>query len=652
MSRYDTNERGTSPALSQIMNEFAKMPRDAFDETRTKDLDAPMFGIIPVECFQMFPNSEGYLRYDVQAILKNPTISRMFSNCKIELRTYKCKNSDLWEGWNNFVTRGRSGKVTKQIPYLRFQARNASDEKYYMTQLPYNPMHYLNVAPAMYFNNDLSFDGNTGIREYTTLQATDLLKSSNIGVKNFTSYFNGISALPFVMYTKIAKEFQNPNLLQDNPNWYPENENHDTILSYECSYASNACYGKETVFFKDTVDEITYDEEQPTNDEKSMPWLNVLYYKQRRGDYFNTASPFPDLLRGDVPTLDLLNASVDASAAIASPVQHFISMLGITADGKLGVPDFKFVSGDNDESKPLFKPDGDWWTLFARSADDMQTAQLITTTELQNLLKETFKKFGVANIKFSMNEWRRLATMTVFRERMARSDGSYNQMIMAQFRHNPNWHEHGVVYCGGSTQPVVFSEVVQQSESATTPLGTTAGRAFSNSTSREIYVKSDDYSIVMTVLCITPNTVYSQGVDRMWSELNQAEQYFPILNNLEPQAIKNKELFISGDVDIDEDVFAYQERFAHFKSRQDQVSGLMALPVSKVGKIGTYLFNRLFDDTPNFNWDFVEGQFTDNEDRVFSSLNQAPFILHISSNFKYIAPMPAVSQASDMGLSY
>ena len=120
MSRYDTNERGTSPALSQIMNEFAKMPRDAFDETRIKDFDVPMFGIVPVECFQMFPNSEGYLRYDVQAILKNPTISRMFSNCKIELRTYKCKNSDLWEGWNNFVTRGRSGKVTKQIPYLDY----------------------------------------------------------------------------------------------------------------------------------------------------------------------------------------------------------------------------------------------------------------------------------------------------------------------------------------------------------------------------------------------------------------------------------------------------------------------------------------------------------------------------------------------------
>lgn len=652
MSRYDTNERGTSPVLSQIMNEFAKMPRDAFDESRTKDLDVPMFGIIPVECFQMFPNSEGYLRYDVQAILKNPTISRMFSNCKIELRTYKCKNSDLWEGWNNFVTRGRSGKVTKSIPYLIPQ--KDVNNRTITSNFPYNPLHYLNICPADFYCNDLSFDNNHGFHNLSEvgIQPTDLLKTANYGIKPFSVFHKGISALPLVMYAKVAKEFQNPNLLQDNPNWYPENENHDLILSYECTKASNATYGKEEYFFSETHEDITYDEEQPTNDSKSMPWLNVLYFKQRRGDYFNTASPFPDLLRGDVPTLDLLNASVDASAALASPVQHFISMLGITADGKLGIPDFKFVSGDNDESKPLFKPDGDLWTLFARSADDMQTAQLITTNELQNLLKETFKKFGVANIKFSMNEWRRLATMTVFRERMARSDGSYNQMIMAQFRHNPNWHEHGVVYCGGSTQPVVFSEVVQQSESGTTPLGTTAGRAFSNSTSREIYVKSDDYSIFMTVLCITPNTVYSQGIDRMWSELNQAEQYFPILNNLEPQAILNKELFISGDNDIDNDVFAYQERFAHFKSRQDQVSGLMALPISKVGKIGTYLFNRLFDDTPNFNWDFVEGQFTDNEDRAFSSLNQAPFILHISSNFKYIAPMPAISQASDMGLSY
>lgn len=142
---------------------------------------------------------------------------------------------------------------------------------------------------------------------------------------------------------------------------------------------------------------------------------------------------------------------------------------------------------------------------------------------------------------------------------MARTDGSYNQMIQAQFQHNPNWHEHSVVYCGGSSQPIVFSEVVQTSEDNNSPLGTTGGRAVSSSGSKEIEVSADDYTIFMTVMTITPDDYYSQGIERMWSELTQSEQYFPILNNLEPQAIKNKELFLTGTDSDDDDIFNYQE---------------------------------------------------------------------------------------------
>ena len=155
MDRYETNQKGTSPALSAILNDFANMPRSPFDETRTKDLDVPFFGIIPIECFQMFPNSQGYLRYDIKALSKNPTIKRMLSNATIELRTYVCKNSDLWEGWNNFITRGRSGKVTKAIPSLNPE-NSVDGTHFYTSLLPYNPMHYLNIAPSVYYGTDLS----------------------------------------------------------------------------------------------------------------------------------------------------------------------------------------------------------------------------------------------------------------------------------------------------------------------------------------------------------------------------------------------------------------------------------------------------------------------------------------------------------------
>lgn len=251
-----------------------------------------------------------------------------------------------------------------------------------------------------------------------------------------------------------------------------------------------------------------------------------------------------------------------------------------------------------------------------------------------------------------MRQWRQLATMTVMRERMALTDGSYNELIKAMFGHNPQYHSHDVVYCGGDTQPIVFSEVINTSASDSNPLGETGGRAFTSQNGKTIHVTSDDFGMFMTVLVVTGDEVYSQGVNRMFSRLENSEQYFPILNNLSPDATLNRELYVSGDDTVDNDVFNYQERFAYYKSRQNRVSGLMALPISKVGDVGAYLQNRLFSSTPNFNQEFSYGKLTDNEKLLFTSTNQAEFVAVVGCQMKYIAPIPEDSRPSDMGVSY
>lgn len=631
MNRYETNSKGTAPALSALLNKFADMPRSAFDETRRKVFDAFPYGIIPVECFLMFPNSDMYVKYDISAITKNPTIRRILSSMNIETRTYVCKCSDLWEGWNNFITRGRSGNVNLSIPKLKYSHTVSGHER--TTSLPYNPYSYLNIAPPVFFDNSQSVVGNKGFNFITN--KTELVSTYIDNTNIDSSVLGNSSALPAVMYCKIAKEYQNSNLLQNNPYWYPENENHDLILPYNATDCKTACYDYPNVNFYDTVDGVVLSSPYPTNDKTSMPWLNFLYNRQRKGNYFNTGSPFPDLIRGDVPTLDVLSGNVDFTNAILDNTSAYLeAFVGVDlGTNKLG-------AGTGIKNKAP-------WDSVSGNTNYPD----IENYNNQNLLT-ALNKNTVKNIKFSMSEWRRLATMTVFKERMARTDGSYNQMIQAQFQHNPKWHEHSVKYCGGSSQPIVFSEVVQTSENGTTPLGTTGGRAVSSSGNNEISIHVDDYSIMMTVLTITPDDYYSQGIDRMWSELTQAEQYFPILNNLNPQAIKNKELYISGNNATDEDVFNYQELFSHFKSRQNQVSGLMALPISKVGDTGAYIFNRLFNSTPNFNYAFVTGTMTSNEELVFSSTAQAQFIMSVVSQMKYVSPMPAITQPSDMGLSY
>lgn len=656
MNRFDTNTKGTSPALSQLQNDWQKMPRSSFDLTRRKTFDAYPFAIIPFECGVLFPNTDVNVSYDLSIITKNPTIRRMLSSVSAEISVYKVNNNDCWEGWNNFVTRGRSGNVSLEIPHLDWKLGTAGST----TAIPYNPAHYLNIAPAVFYSNSETnkwdFAKNTGLQSTEDLQVSGLTGISTLSALAVSEAMK-ISALPFVFYAKIAKEFQNANLLQDNSAWYPVNENHDLLLPYASSGTAVTCASYDSPQRAFTSSDYL----QPTNDSNSAPWLNVLFYKMRRGDYFNTGSPFPDLLRGDVPTLDfMLNATVDAKGATSYPYNGNLMsrFLGIDQQGNLALVQNLFLRGQVGQyaffgNERLNSLDGDYNGLIA-GAGTLQSNQELRSDFPNDLVTALNKiKVDVSGLTISMNEWRKLAVETAFRERLARTDGSYNKMIEAMFGHNPRWHNHDVTYCGGSTQQIVFSEVVQTSaDNNASPLGTTAGRAVSAQQNGTIRIHSDDFGMYMAVLTLTPDTYYSQGVDRQFAELTESEMYFPIRNNLAPQATLNRELYVSGTDSDDMDVFNYQERYAHFKSRQNQISGMMSLPISQVGDVGAYVMNRLFIGVPQFNQQFVQGDLTDNEDLVFASTTQAQFVCTVISRMHLTGPLPAISHPADMGISY
>lgn len=635
--RYGTNSSNTSKYMSDLLNEFNKMPRGAFNETRRKIQDVDVYAIHPIECFEMLPNSDAYLQYDIQMISKNPTVKRLLSSMNVELRVYKIDYNDTWEGWNNFITKGRSGKVSKTIPYVDLSLGTET----HTTSLPYNPMFSISLAPSVFLAEDtdgkkFTVDYNKGVQPVSGLQSSGLTGIDTLA-KLLSSDSMKISALPFVMYNKICKKYQSPNLLQDNPHWYPENENHDNILPYSVDGAvTTSDYYNPTKAFVPGTSIVEPSAQTDGTTYESYPWLNVLQYSQRKGDYFNTGSPFPDLIRGDIPTLQVLNASLNWADALASGFSQPASLIGMNLNSGL----FGLVHNFSTTSYNV--------GLFAESNEANSNFGISDSDKF----RETLSKVTVSGIEFSMRQWRYLATMTVMRERMALTDGSYNELIKAMFGHNPQWHNHDVQYCGGTRQPIVFTEVVNTTESDSAPLGDTAGRAVTSQQGNQIHVHSDDFGMFMTVLVITPDEYYSQGVDKMFNRLNNAEQYFPILNNLSPDATKNEELFVSGNNTSDKDVFNYQERFAYYKSRRNQVSGLMALPISKVGDIGAYLQNRLFSSTPNFNAEFNIGHLTDNEKAIFASTNQAQFCAVIGSHMTFVGPIPEDSRPSDMGISY
>lgn len=649
--RYGTNSTNTSKYMKDLLNDFVKMPKGVFNLNRRKIQDVRPYAITPIESWEMLPNSDVYLKYDISMLTKVPTLKRLLSGMKAELRVYKVNYNDCWEGWNNFITKGRSGKVEKSIPYVDLSL--GSDDV--TTSLPYNPMESLRHAPTVFLAtggtgdiNKFTFDYNVGVKAVSTLQSSGKTGISTLATLKASTAMR-VNALPYVLYNKICKEYQNSNLLQNNPHWYPENENHDQILPYSATGAvTTSDYDNPTKAFVNGTSVAEINAVNSGTDEapvyESYPWLNVTQYAQRKGDYFNTGSPFPDLIRGDIPTIEAIGAQLTSDQITKLTGGRFNTL--------------NIFSANSSSSGAVGIGNAGQTTVFnsATSAQAVvDTAHTRLTNELNSkFIDPTFKLSdkSVKGISFSMAQWRYLATMTALRERLALTDGSYNELIKAMFGHNPRWHNHNAIYCGGTSQPIVFNEVVNTAESESAPLGDIAGRAVSASNHDIIHVHSDDYGCFMTVLVITPDEYYSQGADKMWTRLENAEQYMPILNNLSPDATKNKELYISGDNTVDEDVFNHQERFAYYKSRRNEVSGLLGLAISKIGDAGAWVIQRLFGSTPDFNAEFNRGVMTDNEKAVFATVNQAEFNVVIGSNMRFIAPIPEDSRPSDMGISY
>ena len=500
MTRYGNNLKNTADYVEELLSEYVKVPRTPFDNRNRIILDTTPNAIVPFDIWEMLPNSDAYLDYDLSIISKIPTVKRLLSGMTAEVRVYKVNYNDCWEGWNNFVTKGRSGKVSKSIPYVDWTLGNDNVS----TCLPYNPYSYLGIAPACFIASNteqypvrrFSFVDNsklitTGNYDSTTLTGIDTI------AKLKASTAMRVSALPAVFYNKIVKQFINANLLQDNPHWYPENENHDMLLPYSVSGAvTTSDFDNPTKEWVTSSSGTSFESRANPSVEKSVlddsyvsyPWLNMLQYADRKADYFTTGSPFPDLIRGDIPTIQMLNAKVDFTDSVISGKTPStgarfdpLSILGTYTDSETGESFLgHYFAGINKNPTGLyaFSPTTNF-NSFQKPDDSYGTVEPNQTFEPK--LLSALNKATLQGLEFSMNQWRYLATLTVMRERLALTDGSYNELIKSMFGHNPKWHNHEPQYCGGFTQPLVFSEVVNTAESDSAPLGDTAGRAVSAS---------------------------------------------------------------------------------------------------------------------------------------------------------------------------
>jgi len=157
-------------------------------------------------------------------------------------------------------------------------------------------------------------------------------------------------------------------------------------------------------------------------------------------------------------------------------------------------------------------------------------------------------------------------------------------------------------FLGGATSPVKISEVLQTSDAAAedTPQGNMAGHGISVGANNTISYNATEHGFIIGLMSVRPDTGYCQGIPRQWSRFDKFDYAWPKFAEIGEQAILNKELYISADQELNEDVFGYIPRYAEYKY----------IPTTVHGEFRTSLdiwhLVRKFDSTPVLNQSFID----------------------------------------------
>lgn len=641
-----TQVDGTSPVEAALKAEKLDVPRSAFDLSRLVVTQSP-FGLIQVIDYKhCAPNTTVTPQYDVLVSSRNPLVRKPYTGARYYVKTYKIYDRDLWKGAPNHVTRGRTGKLTKDLPRVKLryllEGGEGEDDKLYSVATPLSLADQLGVPISRYDTSKDEILSYEMSEEVVGDESSDVAK-----VYGSPEYVN---ALPFVFYQKICRNFFNSNLLQDNAAWYPEDEE-AFILGYSADVVN--VLDEDNPLLSD-ADFIALDHSAagsvcvPTNDASDSPVsLTDLHYCQFKGDYFNTGSPFPNLLRGDTPAMSLDLIAKATATAIELATEYI----------KAGESDALTVGQTSDNTRYRFgklngkaTPFGDTVTSVtpAWTKDDFNALvdnfnQRLETKISTEALAQIASSIASATI--NLNDLRALQTYTLMRERMALCDGSYNSLVKTMFGISPHWNTHEPEYIGGFYGDIQYNEVVSNTTNADVQLGDTASRGYSVQRGSVGKIHFEDFGYYMTVLYIVQDTMYCQGLEHELSDISYDDVYFPMKENLAPMSIRNQELFYDdGAVNANDEPFAYTERYAYEKSRRNTCHGLPALSADLAAFDNALVQKRLFSETPQFNEAFVTMS-PDNVDMsLFSVPTSYPFDIAVNCNVDMVAPMSYVTK--------
>lgn len=235
---------------------------------------------------------------------------------------------------------------------------------------------------------------------------------------------------------------------------------------------------------------------------------------------------------------------------------------------------------------------------------------------------------------FTINALRLAARLQEWLEKMARGGSRYIEQIKSHFGvTSSDARLQRPEFLSGGKIPCNISEVLQTSETETTPLGEMAGHGVAAGQVTHFRKFFEEHGFICSVIFMRPRTAYQQGLPRMFrTRFDKLDWAWPSFAHLGEQEVKMHEIFWSLDGTQNDETFGYQQRYAEYKYIPSSVHGEFRTTMAP------WHWGRILTGPPTLSKEFVE---CDPDDRVFNVLGEGDSLYCIVSNrINCVRPLP------------
>lgn len=238
----------------------------------------------------------------------------------------------------------------------------------------------------------------------------------------------------------------------------------------------------------------------------------------------------------------------------------------------------------------------------------------------------------------TVNELRKALAIQRWLELNARGGSRYIETILAHFGvRSSDARLQRPEYLGGGKSAVSISEVLQMSQSDTTPQGTMAGHGINYGTSHEFSKYFEEHGYIIGIMSVMPKTAYQDGLPKHYQKFDKLDYFWHSFAHLGEQEVKQSEVYINS-ANLD-DTFGYVPRYSEYKFINSSVHGDFA------GTLDFWHLGRIFDAEPSLNQAFIE---CNPSNRIFAVTEDNVHHLwcHLYQKVSAVRPIPVFSTPS------